>query len=107
MEKFQIFFGIFFQNNAYLAFLLVFCRFIYFFSEITCSRMIDFKKVYQAVNRPSNTDSTGLLITIIYLKMFMIWKTLSSNILYYKYNGKKSEKKFQISIEFKSIGNLT
>ena len=49
---------IFFQNNAYLAFLLVFCRFIYFFSEITCSRIIDFKKVYQAVNRPSNTDST-------------------------------------------------
>ena len=48
---------IFFQNNEYLAFLLVFCRFIYFFSEITCSRMIDFKKVYQAVNRPSNTDS--------------------------------------------------
>ena len=27
------------------------------FSEITYSRVLDFKKVYQAVNRPSNTDS--------------------------------------------------
>ena len=35
--------------------------------------------------------------------MFMIWKTLSSNIFCYKYDGKKSEKKLQISIEFKSL----
>ena len=62
---------------------------------------------YQAVNRPSNTDSTGLLITIIYIKMFMIWKTLSYNILCYKYDWEKISKKFQIRIEFKSIGNLT
>ena len=50
--------------------------------------MIDLKKVYQAVNRPSNTDSVYIIIIIACLKMFMIWKTFSSNILSYRHDRK-------------------
>ena len=50
--------------------------------------MIDLKKVYQAVNRPSNTDSVYIIIIIACLKMFMIWKTMSSNILSYWHDEK-------------------
>ena len=54
--------------------------------------MIDLKKVYQAVNRPSNTDSVYIILIIACLKMFMIWKTMSSNILSYRHDEKNLKK---------------